>query len=85
MSKEFFNYCWSFYGKCGLYSKDFFNDTLTKQELKRAITIRTKIMGESRFHFEGDTTDREIVRDIIFLLRNPNSETEYFKQGGKVG
>ena len=81
IDKEFFNYCWSFYGKGGLYSKDFFNDTLTEQELNNAIIVRVFFPTEhiKRFHYEGDSTDREIVRDIMLLARNKNEITEHFK------
>ena len=80
INKEFFNYCWSFYGKGGLYSKDMFNDTLTKEELNSAILIRCFFPPKKvkHFHYESDSIDREIVRDIMLLARNKNEITEYF-------
>lgn len=82
--KDFFNYCWSFYGPNELYGKDFFNNNLTKKELQTAITIRSKILGKFKnneykfISLDYDSLDREIVRDIIFKLREPNKETEFF-------
>ena len=75
--KEFFDYCWEFYKPNGIYGKTFFNNTLTKKELKRAITIRTRIVSITAF--EGDTTDREIVRDILLIIQNPKAMVEHFK------
>ena len=80
--KEFFDYCWEFYKPNGIYGETFFNNTLTKEELKRAITIRTRIVSSTamgNFHFEGDTTDREIVRDILLIIQNPKAMVEHFK------
>ena len=83
--KEFFDYCWEFYKPNGIYGKTFFNNTLTKKELKRAITIRTRIVSITagdphlKIPFEGDTTDREIVRDILLIIQNPKAMVEHFK------
>ena len=80
IDKEFFNYCWSYYGKGGCYANDMFNGGCTKQELNNAIMVRVFFPTKhiERFHYEGDTTDREIVRDIMLLTRNPKEITEYF-------
>ena len=75
--KIFFNYCWEFYGPNQLYGKEFFNNTLTKKELEKAIAIRSRIF--ERFNFRYDSMDREIVRDIMLIIRNPNETTEHFK------
>ena len=74
--KEFEDYCWSFYGKDDGLHKDFFNNNLTRKELKRAIEIRLFEIPTT-ITFNGDTVDREFVRDILFKLRNPDSNTEY--------
>ena len=80
INKEFFNYCWSFYGKGGCYANDMFNGGCTEQELNNAILLRCYFPTKSikRFHYEGDSIDREIVRDIMLLARNKNEITEYF-------
>ena len=75
--KIFFNYCWEFYGPNQLYGKEFFNNTLTKKELEKAIAVRSRIFNEYELCF--DSIDRELVRDIMLILRNPNEPTEHFK------
>ena len=72
--KEFVNYCFDFYGKNkGIY-KDFFNNTCTKKEIIKAVNIR--INAPTKIPFEGDSIDRELVRDIMFKIRDPKSITE---------
>ena len=72
--ENFKNYIWSFYGKDkGIY-KHFFDNNLTMIEVEKAIKIR---LSKIKLEFNGDTIDREIVRDIIFKLREPNAETEH--------
>ena len=74
--KQFEYYCLSFYGKDDGLQKDFFNNNLTRKELRRAIEIRLFEIPTT-ITFDGDTIDREFVRDILFKLRDPNSDTEY--------
>ena len=72
--RNFKDYIWSFYGKDkGIY-KHFFDNNLTMEEVERAIDIR---LSKIKLKFDGDTIDREIVRDIIFKLREPSAETEH--------
>ena len=79
IDKEFFNYCYSFYGKGGIFS-DMFNGGCTEQELNNAIILRVFFPTKHiKIAYEGDSTDREIVRDIMLLARNKNEITEYFK------
>ena len=44
------------------------------EEVEKAIKIR---LSKIKLKFDGDSIDREIVRDIIFKLREPNAETEH--------
>jgi len=72
--ENFKNYVWSFYGKDqGIY-KDFFNNTLTMKEVEKAVKIR---ISKMKLNFDGDSIDREIVRDIIFKIRDPKAKTEH--------
>ena len=72
--ENFKNYVWSFYGKDeGIY-KDFFNNNLTIKEVEKAIKIR---ISKMKLNFDGDSIDREIVRDIIFKMRDPKAKTEH--------
>lgn len=60
---EFIEYCWDFYGPgkmCGAV----FMETLTREELISAVDARL-----ANGQFEGDTFDREWVRDHILIRR----------------
>jgi hypothetical protein len=63
--KVFFDYCWSFYGPHEIYGH-FFNHNLQSSELIQAIAIR-KVFALPVF--QGDTIDRELVRDILSAMR----------------
>lgn len=72
--ENFKNYIWSFYGKDkGIY-KHFFDNNLTMIEVEKAIKIR---LSKIKLKFSGDSIDREIVRDIMLKLREPNADTEH--------
>lgn len=58
--EEFYDYFMSFYGDGGLY--DF---GATKEEIDQALEIRKNTPIYKDVPFEGDTVDREIIRDII--------------------
>jgi hypothetical protein len=70
--KNFVEYVMSFYGPEGLYGKDFFGSGVAEEEVKKALKIRKK---NKNFAFDGDSMDREIVRDIMLYQRgNRNLE-----------
>ena len=72
--ENFKKYVWYFYGRGeGLY-KDFFGNNLKMEEVERAIKIR---LSNIKLKFEGDSIDREIVRDIIYKMRDPKAHTEH--------
>ncbi len=78
--KEFKEYFLSFYGKDGLYS-DTFKKIPTDGEINKAIEIRLR--GAPAW--DGDTLDRELVRDILLSMRG-HERTEhvvlpYFPRG----
>jgi hypothetical protein len=58
---SFIKYCLQFYGPGGLYDLG-----ATPDEIKAALAIR---LERDPFPFEGDTVDRELVRDIITETR----------------
>ena len=72
--KKFTGYVWHYYKPKGMFG-DFFNHTLTKEEVLKGIkqyrTIYPKKWGE------GDTMDREWVRDIMIKNRGPSISTEW--------
>ncbi len=58
--KEFVQYFKKFYGPGGIYAFDFaFNDA----DVIRCIKVRGK-------QFEGDSFDREAIRDMILVANN---------------
>jgi hypothetical protein len=72
--KNFINYVYSFYGKNeGIY-KTWFNNSLSKNEIKKAIEYRIKNI---KIPLDYDSVDRELVRDILFKMRNPKAITEH--------
>lgn len=60
--KAFVDYVFSFYGAGGLYSFD-----ATAEEIKDALLVRLERWPN--LEFCGDTTDRELVRDIMLEKR----------------
>ena len=73
MRAEFMQYVLSFYGPGEIYG-DFFGNTLTVEEVKKAVDLRMKKVDE--VPFDGDSVDREIVRDIMLTLRG-DSKVEH--------
>ena len=72
--ENFKKYVWSFYGRGkGIY-KHFFCNNLKMTEVERAIQIR---LENIKLQFDGDSIDRELVRDIIYKMRDPEAQTEY--------
>lgn len=71
--QEFIDYVWSFYAPNDLYG-DFFENTLTKEEIVKALKIR---LANKKLAFDGDSMDREIVRDIMFYNRGKTTGLEY--------
>jgi hypothetical protein len=72
--ENFKKYVWSFYGTDeGIY-KDFFGNNLKMKEVERAVQIR---LSNMQIEFAGDSIDREIVRDIIYKMRDPKAQVEH--------
>lgn len=59
---EFLDYCLSFYGEGGMYECG-----LTPEDLTKAILIRKTFNFATEF--EGDSIDREMVRDIALIAK----------------
>ena len=60
--KEFIEYVLSFYGKDGIYDIG-----ATENDVKVALNIRIKTRSD--IPFDGDSVDRELVRDIILAMK----------------
>jgi len=58
---EFVHYVLSFYGPNGIYDYGF-----TEDEVVKAVEIHKR---SGTVPFEGDSVDREIVRDIVLAQR----------------
>lgn len=56
---DFVDYVFSFYGPGEMYS-NFFKTPITKAQIRKATVVRI-----SSGQFEGDSFDREAVRDIM--------------------
>ena len=61
MNDSFIKYCLAFYGPGGLYDLG-----ATYGEIEAALAER---LEDDKFPFEGDTADRELVRDIMIKAR----------------
>lgn len=72
-NQEFINYVWSFYSPNEIYGS-FFENTLTKEEVEKALEIR---LSNLETPFDGDSMDREMVRDIMFYNRGKRVDFEY--------
>ncbi len=72
--QEFIDYVWSFYAPDSELYGDFFDKTLTKEEIKKALKMR---LTNKKLAFDGDSFDREIVRDIMFYNRGKKDGLEH--------
>tara|TARA_R110000823_G_scaffold3818_1_gene14479 strand:- start:163 stop:486 length:324 start_codon:yes stop_codon:yes gene_type:complete len=65
---DFVDYVNQFYGKDGIYAEEFFPPNgATPAEIVLAVKI--KLLMNIDLPFDGDSMDREIVRDIIAQAR----------------
>ena len=65
---DFVDYVHQFYGKDGIYAEEFFPPNgATPAEIVLAVKI--KLLMNIDLPFDGDSMDREIVRDIIAQAR----------------
>ena len=66
--QEFYDYMLRFYGETSGYAVDV-GGAFTLEEVKEATARYLAIPPPHRPEFEGDTADRERVRDIVLLMR----------------
>jgi len=59
---EFVDYVESFYGDDGIYDLGF---KVTREHIWNATSVHLMGLTAERDTFEGDTVDREMVRDLI--------------------
>jgi len=76
---EFIDYVFDFYGQDGIYDMQ-----ATKEQIATATNIRLKSLKYVKLPFDGDTIDREIVRDILiseFNLKMPEAPLKMLTNG----
>jgi hypothetical protein len=62
--EQFIAYCLDFYGPQGIYPLGF-----TRRQLELATELYQLKLKQGREQFEGDTVDRENVRDLLLELQ----------------
>jgi len=66
--QPFYDYMMMFYGPYALYAKDV-GGPFTLEEVKEATDRYLAMPSPFRPEFDGDTVDREHVRDIVLAMR----------------
>jgi hypothetical protein len=67
--EQFTDYCMGFYGPQGLYPMG-----MTPDEIQKAVRLMD-LFGN--FDLEGDSVDRERVRDIVRIMRGEKLTTHW--------
>lgn len=67
--KKFIDYCMSFYGPQGLYPMG-----MTPDEIQKAVRLMDLV---GNLELEGDSIDRERVRDIVRVMRGEKLTTHW--------
>lgn len=77
--KKFVDYVLSFYGVKGIYGNDtqYIKTPFSEAEVIEALHIRKIHPQFKEFECAYDSFDREIVRDIVLSVRDPNSPVEH--------
>jgi hypothetical protein len=76
MQRRFIDYVLSFYGPNGIYANEF-GKPFTRDECEDALT---KYLQMNIIDFDGDSIDRENLRDIVLISRGDDCR-ESFKGG----
>jgi hypothetical protein len=81
--KNFYDYALSFYGNKGIYGAEFFGTPATLKEVKEATKIYLNSLTKEKTWGQGDSLDRERVRDIIINEFRAGNYPKY-KKGDTV-
>lgn len=65
---KFAKYLWDFYGPEGVY-EEFFVPALSVEEIEKGIEEYQQQNPESNLDKDGDSIDREMIRDIMLQAR----------------
>lgn len=76
---EFIKYVRSFYGSRGIYAEFFATNPPGPNDYQAAFRTLLSLRAEQGVPFEGDSYDREVMRDILFVRMGiiKANETEY--------
>jgi len=74
---EFIAYCESFYGPTGLYAEFFAASPLTHEDFVHATEALVRLRRKQNVPFEGDSFDRETLRDILLAAKGIETEREH--------
>ena len=79
MQRRFIDYCLSFYGPNGIYATEF-GKPFTRDEIEQATEqyIQKIVNQIPSWEFDGDSMDRENVRDYVLLNRNESIDQHGF-------
>lgn len=78
--QEFYDYMLMFYGETGQYANAV-GGAFTLKEVKEATDRYLAIPADHRPEFDGDTVDREHVRDIVLIMRGQEPWEYVFTSG----
>ena len=78
-AEAFIDYCNGFYGPEGLYGDFFALAPLTRADFERGMTALLALRAEQNIPYEGDSMDRESLRDILLVAKGlvPEGQTEF--------
>jgi hypothetical protein len=76
---SFVSYALEFYGPMGLYGYFFLGSPVSESDCWKALTHLRALRDKQDIPFEGDSMDREALRDILFVQKGMvhPSETEF--------
>ena len=79
MQRRFIDYVLSFYGKDGIYATEF-GQPFTRDEIEKATEqyIQAIVNQIPQWEFDGDSMDRENVRDYVLLNRGESIDQHGF-------
>jgi len=76
---SFVSYALSFYGPTGLFDHLFHGSPVSESDCWKALTHLRALRAKQEIPFEGDSMDREALRDIMFVQKGMvhPGETEF--------
>jgi hypothetical protein len=80
---EFIKYVRSFYGTKGIYAEFFATNPPGPSDYRAAFRTLLSLRAQQGVPFDGDSYDREVMRDLLFVRMGilKANETEYRVEG----